>query len=70
MKHHDDGIHPQNCEDKQQWEELTTSFSNTFNFMEEKPFIHNALHDIPNKVLEISIIEKLTRLQWTPTPQH
>ena len=50
------------------WEELTINFIHTFSFVNDSPFIHSALQDIRDKVLEIVLDILLTELEWTMTP--
>ena len=51
------------------WEELTVIFSHTFSFKNENPFIHNALQDIHDKVLEIAPVDLPRGSQMTLTPK-
>ena len=42
------------------WEELTNSFSHTFSFLDKNSFIHNALQDNYDTVLEIFAADETT----------
>ena len=50
------------------WEELTISFCHTSSFANENPFIHSALLDICDKLLDIAPVELLMGSQMTLTP--